>query len=59
MTMIKVEHLKKSFEKKKFLKIFLQMLRREKLLVSLVRQVQVRVHFYAVLMYLRHQQAAK
>ena len=58
MTMIKVEHLKKSFGKKSS-KIFLQMLRKEKLLVSLVHQVQVRVHFCAVLMYLRHQQAAK
>ncbi len=53
--MIKVEHLKKSFGKKKSSKIFQQMLIKEKLSVSLAHQVQEKVHFYAVLMYLKSQ----
>ena len=43
--MIKVEHLKKSFGKKKSSKIFQQMLIKEKLSVSLAHQVQEKVHF--------------
>lgn len=57
--MIKVEHLKKSFGKKKSSKIFLQMLIKEKLLVSLVHQAQERVLFYAVSMCLKRQLVAR